>query len=64
MKAIIDRLWYLAADYQGTSDMLTSRIPGERDEAIKQRPKLRNDLNKIVEDFYEVCDREMRPFQH
>lgn len=64
MKAIIDRLWNLAADYQGTSDMLTSRIPGEREEAIKKRPGMRAELNQIVEEFYDVCDRELRPFQH
>ncbi|MGQ2971619.1 hypothetical protein [Brevundimonas mediterranea] len=63
-KAIIDRLWNIAADYQGTSDMMTSRIPGEREQALEQRPKLRAELNKIVEEFYGVCDREMRPFKH
>lgn len=63
-KAIIDRLWNLAADYQATTDMMTSRIPGERDQALEQRPKLRAELNKIVEEFYAVCDREMRPFNH
>ena len=62
-KAIIDRLWNIAADYQATSDELTSRIPSERAEAIKKRPGLRAEINKIVEEFYEVCDRELRPFK-
>lgn len=63
MKQIIDRLWNVASDYQATQEDMSSRSPSEKAEAIKKRPGLRDEINKIVDEFYQVCDREMRPFK-
>lgn len=64
LKAIIDRLWNIASDYQASADAMASPIMAEREAAVEDRKNLRASLNATVEEFYELCDREIRPFDN
>ena len=63
LKAIIDKLWSIGASYQAAAEDLSSADPDVRDGARESRKVLRASLNETVDEFYKLCDREIRPFK-
>lgn len=63
LKPIIDRIWDIGADYQTSTMNLNSNNKAEKIKAGQERSALRKDLDKAVKEFFDLCDRELRPFK-
>lgn len=63
LKPIIDRIWDIGADYQTSTMNLNSNNKAEKTKAGQERSALRKDLDKAVKEFFDLCDRELRPFK-
>lgn len=63
LKPIIDRIWDIGADYQTSTMNLNSNNKAEETKAGQERSALRKDLDKAVKEFFDLCDRELRPFK-
>lgn len=64
LKGIIDNLWIGGAEYRDAAENLADPDMAKREAARETRKELRASLDASVDEFDQLCDREVRPFDN